>query len=100
MTEYVNIGGKQVLLCDLLEWVENRDLVIVPKYATEAMIDAETDDGHGPVKVSGPYYTKIPNGGEVLYLNIPQLERLWKAMARVGAASALRPDKVTHGDGT
>jgi hypothetical protein len=37
MADNVNIGGKQVLLCDLVEWLENRGLVAVPKYATFEM---------------------------------------------------------------
>jgi hypothetical protein len=45
MADYINIGGKQVLLCDLIEWLENRGLVAVPKYATfEMERSAETVD--------------------------------------------------------
>lgn len=37
MTDYANVGGKQVLVADIVEWLENRGLVAVPRFATEEM---------------------------------------------------------------
>lgn len=40
MSDYANVGGKQVLVCDIEEWLENRGLVAVPRFADGKMLDA------------------------------------------------------------
>lgn len=67
---------------------------IVPKEPSEEIIDANCDDGFGPVNVAGPYVPHVLHQDVQMnrfYLNIPQLERMYRAMVSVAARSLKEP---------
>jgi hypothetical protein len=94
MSEYANVGGKRVLICDIEEWLENRGLIAVPRFATEEMHDAAGEPFHAEWKEQRESAERLY--GKVGFASYGFSHAIWNAM--IAAAPSLSLKSVEPGD--
>ena len=82
MTGYTNVGGRQVLVCDIHEWLDNRGLVAVPRFANDAMLDA------GNANIKYQIEEDPERSGTPAW---PYASTVWNAMVQAAASPAPAP---------